>query len=97
MGCGVEMRNRIFTSVVFVVLYGFFRTVFVAWYDSVLQAQLSPLRLADVSVQYGLSQSMTLIDTIIYLATLGVLSVLLFVWLSYILEKRAQEPWFVRG
>ncbi|MBK6324476.1 MAG: hypothetical protein KA362_14670 [Chloroflexi bacterium] len=91
------MRNRIFTSVVFVVLYGFFRTVFVAWYDSVLQAQLSPLRLADASVQYGLSQSMTLIDTIIYLATLGVLSVLLFVWLSYILEKRAQEPWFVRG
>jgi len=82
---------------VFVTIYGVFRTVWLASYAAALQAQLALLPLPRSSVRYGLSRSMTLTDVVISLATLACLSCLLFVWLSYVLEQRAREPWFARG
>ncbi|MCB8982945.1 MAG: hypothetical protein H6659_03895 [Ardenticatenaceae bacterium] len=91
------MRNRLYISLVLIACYGVFRAVWLARYAATIQAQVALLPLPRSSVQYGLSRSMTFVDGIISLATLMVFSGLLFVWLSYVLEQRAQEPWFARG
>jgi len=91
------MRYRLGISLVFIAVYGFFRTIWLARYAEMVQAQAAALPLTRSTVQYGLSRSMTLTDVIASLATLGVLSVLLFVWLTYVLEHRARTPWFARS
>lgn len=91
------MRNRLFISAVFITAYAAFRAAWLAHYGAALQARLALLPLPQSNVQYGLSRSMTLSDEIISLATLGVFAALLFLWLSYILERRARQPWFVRN
>ena len=91
------MRNRLCSSLVLITFYGFFRAAWITRYNAALQARLAPLQTANNNVQYGLSRSMTPSDAIFGLATLGVLSILIFLWLSYALEQRAQRPWFARG